>query len=428
MKFLQTLCVLGVLSAASVSSVLAAPPPAEIHISGTNDAAVNGTYTYNGDFNSKASWAKGDYVLRWSVGIMGLSWNIEKPLPIPGELYYSSWDPAGIPPEVYWSCQADAASPCVTPTVTVDPLPDSLFVSGTVDTFLDGEYAREQNNPSHNGFPRYVMGDYEIHVEPVWTNPWTIEHTGTGFKYYGNNNYGSPFVPEGGWTADANATGPPYVPPVVTAGPLPDTLYVSGTVDDFLNGGYIRGLNGNGCPLYAKGDYIISRVEWTAMVMGEPWSLKDTSSGNVYYTSYDGPDGIKVPEVGWLAGFSAAGPPYTPPVMSATQLPDKYKVYGAGSTEVNGLYTRTLNSPNGLVYEKQNGVTYRLEAGHFTTMELQYGITGSSGAFYTVSDDTLNIPASGWAVGPYGTASPPYVIPYAFPWQMFLPSFTGSNQ
>ncbi|MDH3329812.1 MAG: hypothetical protein OEM01_11305 [Desulfobulbaceae bacterium] len=418
MKYFHVVCVLGFLLMAADS--FAVPSPGPMIVSGTNDPLVNGTYKYNGDYDGKPSWVKGNYFLRWgTTSAMTIEWSIGNSSS--GQDFYRNANYIGFPSEVQWTCLSWALDPCTPPVVTADPLPEKLFVSGTVDAFLNGEYVRGLN--SNNGYPRYAMGNYDIHVESAWTNPWVIEKTDPITPYYTTPSYGAS-VPEAGWSADAYASGgPDYVPPVVTAYPLPQKLYVSGTVDEFLNGEYVRGLNGNGCPLYSRGDFVISRLEWTAMIMGEPWSLEDTSTGNIYYDSYD-ESGIKVPEKGWFQG-PYGGLPISPPVMSAARLPDKYKVRGAGSTEVNGVYTRTLNSVDGLVYEKEG--TYYLEAGYYYLMAYGYGINKSAfGTYYSVESDSLNVPSGGWILGSKGTANPPYVTPY-FPWPMFMPSFTGGG-
>lgn len=412
MKYFQVVvCATGFLL---LSAACFAANPVMI-VSGSNDPQVNGTYTYDGLSGGKDSWVKGEYYLRWSDAVMGFSWNIEKPST--AAVYYVNWSIGPVPEEINWLCSFNAVDPCTTPVVTADPLPEALFVSGTVDAFLNGEYTRGLNR---NGYPAYAMGDYDLYVEPAWTISWTIGKIGTAEQYYITPAYG-PYVPEGGWSAGTYATGPDYVPPVVTASPLPERLYVSGTVDELVNGEYARGLNLNGCPQYSKGDYVISRVDWTAMVIGRPWSIEDTSTGNVYYDSYD-ESGVNVPEQGWYLGFSAGSPP-SPPVVSATRLPEKYKVIGAGSTEVNGIYARSLNTADGFLVYKKNPL-YFLQAGYFSSMDFSYGIVKSgTGTYYTVLADSLIIPYGGWSLNAYGMANPPFVTPYSFPWAMYLPTF-----
>lgn len=319
MKRCQLILILGFLLIAS--NGFAAVLVDSLIVSGSNDPLVNGTYTYAGMYESKMSWTKGDYVLRWSEAVMGFSWNIE-------------------------------------------------------NTSTSGVY----------------YGN--------WSNTWVPEETG--------------------WQSVAQAV-LPYTPPVVTQTALPESLIVSGTVDSFLNGVYTRGLNYKGYPQYAMGDYAI-RQGWEFMSID--WNIVNIATHNQYYTHTG--IGVNVPEQGWNLS-SSAGSPSSPPVITETELPSQYRVSGAGFSEVDGIYTRLINSTShtGLVYEKEEG--YFLRAGGVGPMVLGYGITNSGGgSYYYVESNSLIIPTTGWALDYLGTSypPPPFVAPYNFPWPMFLPAVT----
>lgn len=418
MKYFQVVFALGFLLAATNS--FAAPAP-DLIVSGSNDPLVNGTYAYNSDFNGKASWAKGDYVLRWSPALMGDAWNIENPSAAAGsgEMYYWNWYDTAVPKETSWDCSHDYVNPCTPPVVTENPLPDSLIVSGTFDTFLNGLYTRENLNA--NGYPQYTMDVYKISATGGMV-AWIIEDASK--QYYIHYDSSQASVPEAGWSLSTHAGSPTSPsPPVVTSYQVPDTLIVSGTVDSFLNGNWTReNLNSDtGYPRYTMGDYEM-HVEgvWIA-----PWIIDHASTGNQYYTNTL-VNGALVPEYGWDKLFHA-GSPTSPPVVTEQELPDRYHVRWAGSSEVNGVYSRVLNSLDGLVYEKE--AIYHLEAGYYALMAYGYGITKSgTGTFYSVEDESLLIPSSGWSLGAHGIANPPYVFPYTFPWQMYLPSVTGGQK
>jgi hypothetical protein len=321
MKQHQLIVILGclLLSTNSFAEVVSS----SLVVSGSNDPLVNGTYTLDIAVNGKGSWIKGDYVLSWSNVLMGDSWNITNSSSAAVYYYYDDWSDTAVPSESGWSCLLQKVSPCTPPVVTQTTLPDTLIVSGTADSFLNGTYARGLNDNS--GFPRYANGDYEI----------------------------------------------------------------------------CQGL----------------------IPMISVWSIEDKGTGNQYYTHPS--IGATVPEYGWASG--PYGNVATPPVVTEIELPNQYQVSGAGFSDVNGIYTRTVNSNShtGLVYEKE--AIYFLGAGGFGLMELGYGITNSGGgSYYYVASDSLVIPSPGWTLDFLGASSspPPFVRPYSFPWSLFVPSIT----
>ncbi|MBU1140433.1 MAG: hypothetical protein KKA76_15765 [Proteobacteria bacterium] len=385
-------------------------------VSGSNDPLVNGTYTYDGVVNGKASWIKGDYVLWWGDVSMTQTWVIENSNTF--QQYYSNLLDPSVPAEIGWNCAPQAVAPCTPPVVTTTPLPDVLTVSGCVETQVAGLYTRTLN---HEGWPRYENGSLQVRRGPnILSSPaWVIENDSVTTRYYFNNR-SDVRVPDLNWYQGPDGT--PATLPVVTEQPLPEELIVSGTVDSFLNGIYARGLNYSGYPQYVNADYVI-RQGW--IVMTSVWSIENDSLGDQYYTHTD--IGTDVPETGWELGPNAGSPP-SPPVVTETQLPDQYKVSGAGFTAVNGLYTRTVNSNShtGLVYEKE--AIYFLRAGTVPVMNFGYEITNSGGdAYYYVVSNALLIPSADWALDFLGTSypPPPFVVPYNFPWPMFLPSVTN---
>lgn len=198
------------------------------------------------------------------------------------------------------------------------------------------------------------------------------------------------------------------------------SLVVSGSNDPLVNGIYTYDTVVKGKGSWAKGDYVLS---WNDVLMGDSWNITNSSSADVYY--YEWSDTALPSEIGWSCWAQAASP-CIPPVVTQTPLPETLIVSGAGFSDVNGLYTRTVNSNShtGLVYEK--GAAYFLRAGGFGLMELGYGITNSGGgSYYYVVSDSLVIPTLGWALDFLGTAltPPPVVRPYSHHWwPMFLPA------
>ena len=297
----------------------------------------------------------------------------------------------------------------------------SLIVSGTNDPQVNGTYTYDT---IVNGKGSWVKGDYVL----WWINgglgySWNIEKPSTAATYYRNWS-DTPLPGETEWGCVAPAASP-CTAPVVTMTPLPENLMVSGTVDSFLNGLYTRELNYNGYPQYVMGDYVIRQG---FIVMDMIWSIENPTSFNQYYTHAD--IGVNVPEQGWNLGFAAGSPP-SPPVVTETKLPDQYRVSGAGFSGVNGIYTRSINSfmHTGLVYE--NGGDYFLKAGIFGPMTFGYGITDNGGgSYYYTESNSLLIPASGWSLDFLGISYPPApsVIPYNFPWPMFLPATTEKSR
>lgn len=414
MKHLQVLLLLGLLLMATNCFAVTA---SSMIISGSNDPLVNGTYTDTGIIvNGKMSWMKGDYVLRWSEAIMGFSWNIEKPST--AAVYYGNWADTAVPEETGWLCAPQAVAPCTPPVVTTTPLPDVLTVSGCAETQVAGVYTRTLN---HEGWPCYENGSLQLRrgLNMISSPAWVIENDSATTRYYFNNR-NEVQVPDIDWYQGPDGT--PSTLPVVTEQPLPENLIVSGTVDSFLNGSYARGLNYNGYPQYVKGNYEI-RQGW--IMMTSVWNIENNGVGTQYYTHTD--IGTDVPETGWELGPNGGSPP-SPPVVTEKQLPDQYKVSGAGFAAVNGLYTRTVNSNShtGLVYEKE--AIYFLRAGTVPMMNFGYEITNSSGdSYYYVVSNSLLIPSTDWTLDFLGTSypPPPFVVPYKFPWPMFLPSITN---
>ena len=296
---------------------------------------------------------------------------------------------------------------------------DPIIVSGSNDPLVNGTYAP---GIIINGKESWTKGDYILLWKEGMELSWNIENISSSAVYYSHDS-DTPIPMESGWNCEPYAVDP-CTPPVTTTTPLPETLIVSGTTDSFLNGTYARGLNSNGYPRYAYGSYEI-RQGW--ILMTGVWSIEDPGTGNQYYTHTD--LGATVPEQGWLSG--PYGNATSPPLVTESKLTSQYKVSGAGSSEVNGLYTRTLNNWKGLVYEKNT--TYSLAVGYFGQMDPGYGIVKNGvGTYYYVATDPfvipLIIPASGWNVDYLGTANPPLVTPYTFPWTMFLPASTDNSQ
>lgn len=413
MKYLHIFCTFGflMLSTGSLATTIDT-----FFVSGSNDPLVNGTYTLDNDtHNLKTSWSKGDYSLRWGDVLMTMTWVIENKVTF--DQYYSNLTNPSIPAETGWECAPQAAANCTPPVVTVTPLPETLYVSGCAETTVSGVYTRGTN---HEGWPRYAHGSLQLRrgLNIIPAPSWVIENDIGTPRYYFNNSY-SVQVPELDWYQAPDGT--PATLPVVTDQALPEKLIVSGTVDSFLNGVYTRGPNYSGYPLYIMGDYQI-RQAW--QIMTSVWAIENNSNNNRYYSHTS--IGTHVPEYGWQLETSAGSPP-SPPLVTEKELPNEYRVSGAGLAEVNGIYTRILNSTNhtGLVYEKD--AAYFLRASGVGPMVRGYGIMDSSyNSYYYVESDSLLIPSTGWALDYWGTSNPPppFVIPYNFPWPMFLPAVT----